>query len=64
MEPREIVSFVKMIKSYPALYNNTLPEYCDKELVDSSWKRVAKAHNVSGELRFVLFYYKHLRKMV
>lgn len=54
MEPREIVSFVKMIKGFPALYNSTLPEYCDKELSDSQWKSVAKAHKVTG--KFVLFY--------
>ncbi|XP_045763031.1 uncharacterized protein LOC123865875 [Maniola jurtina] len=38
-----VLNFVQIIEQYPCLYNNTLPDYSRKDIVDKAWNEVAEA---------------------
>ncbi|CAH2242102.1 jg2141 [Pararge aegeria aegeria] len=44
-----VLNFVQLIEQYPCLYNNTLPDYSRKDVVDKAWGEVAETMQWTGK---------------
>lgn len=49
-DPDTNVRFVKVIETYPCLYDHSRANYCNRDTQDKAWAEISKQFNATGNI--------------